>query len=249
MPRRWSVSACAAPPASTTPNPFDPVPGSCPVRGLAYSRGKTNTVGLYAFDTVELGSRWQLSGGLRWEHYDAAFKSADAAGAVTTDLAVADGLFSGKAGVLYRLTDAANVYFSYGSAVTPPGTANFTLSAQPNNQNNPNVEPQESKNYEVGGKFGFYNNRLSLSAALFRTDNKNVIFTVDATAIPPVFNQDDGQRVNGFTIGSLGQITPRWQVLANLGYLDTRQISQNPVNNGKRLVADAGVLRQPVDDI
>ena len=62
--------------------------------------------------------------------------------------------------MLYRLTDAANVYFSYGSAVTPPGTANFTLSAQPNNQNNPNVKPQESKNYELGGKVGFYDNRV-----------------------------------------------------------------------------------------
>ena len=63
-----------------------------------------------------------------------------------------------------------------------------------------------------------------------------MIFTVDATAIPPIFNQDDYQRVKGFTIGSLGQITPQWQVLASFGYLDTRQISQNPLNNGKRLV-------------
>jgi catecholate siderophore receptor len=119
--------------------------------------------------------------------------------------------------------------------VTPPGTANFTLSAQPGNQNNPNVKPQESRNYEVGSKLGFYDNRLSLSAAAFRTDNRNVIFTVDATAVPPIFNQDDGQRVNGFTIGSLGHINDHWQVIANVGYLDTRQISQNPVNNGKRL--------------
>jgi catecholate siderophore receptor len=218
------------------PNPFDPVTGYDPTRGLAYTRGKTNTVGVYAFDTVDLGNRWQLSGGLRWEHYDATYVAADAAGLVTTDLATADGLFSGKAGVLYRLTNAANVYVSYGSTVTPPGTANFTLSTQPNNQNNPNVDPQESTIYELGGKVGFYDNKLSLSAAVFRTDNKNVIFTVDATAIPPIFNQDDQQRVNGFTIGSLGQITPQWQVLANFGYLDTRQISQNPVNNGKRLV-------------
>ena len=101
------------------------------------------------------------------------------------------------------------MYLSYGSAVTPPGSANFTLSAQPNNQNNPNVEPQKSRNYEVGGKIGLYDNRLSLSLAAFRTDNENVIFTVDAAAIPPVFNQDDRQRVNGFTIGSLGRITPR----------------------------------------
>jgi catecholate siderophore receptor len=225
-----------APDSIYNPNPFAPVVDYAPTRGLAYTRGETRTVGLYAFDTVDLSDRWQLSGGLRWEHYDATYKAADAAGAVTTDLATAEGLFSGKAGLLYRLTDQANMYLSYGSTVTPPGTANFTLSSQPNNQNNPNVEPQKSRNYEVGAKIGFYENRLSLSAAAFRTDNENVIFTADATAIPPIFNQDDYQRVTGFTIGSLGHITPRWQVLANFGYLNSRQISQNPLNNGKRLV-------------
>lgn len=218
------------------PNPFDPVLGYRPTRGLASSRGKTRTIGLYAFDTIEVGERWQLSGGLRWEHYGAQFAATDALGNLTADLNVADGLISGKAGVLYKVSDAANVYVSYGSAVTPPGTANFTLSTQPNNQNNPNVKPQESKNYEVGGKFGLYDGKLSLSAALFRTDNTNVIFTADAAAIPPVFNQDDAQRVNGFTVGSLGQITSRWQILASFGYLDTRQVSQNPLNNGMRLV-------------
>ena len=217
------------------PNPFAPVTGYAPARGLAYNRGKTNSVGVYAFDTVEVGDRWQLTGGLRLERYDATFRAADASAVVTTDLAVADVLVSGKAGVLYQLTDAANLYFSYGSSVTPPGTANFTLSAQPNNQNNPNVKPQESKNYELGGKVGLFGSRLSLSGAVFRTDNENVIFTVDATAIPPIFNQDDKQRVNGITLGALGQISPRWQVLAGFGYLDTRQLSQNPVNNGKRL--------------
>jgi catecholate siderophore receptor len=225
-----------APASIYAPNPLDPVADYAPTRGLAYTLGKTRTVGIYAFDTVDLGDRWQLSGGLRWEHYDATYKAADAAGVVTTDLATTDGLFSGKAGLLYRLTDLANVYLSYGSTVTPPGTANFTLSSQPNNQNNPNVEPQKSTNYEVGGKIGFFENKLSLSTAVFRTDNENVIFTVDATAIPPIFNQDDYQRVTGFTIGSLGQITPAWQVIASFGYLNAKQISQNPLNDGKRLV-------------
>jgi catecholate siderophore receptor len=41
--------------------------------------------------------------------------------------------------------------------------------------------------------------------------------------------------VNGFSIGALGQLMPRWQLLANFGYLDSRQVSQNPVNNGNRL--------------
>ncbi len=133
--------------------------------------------------------------------------------------------------------------------VTPPGTANFTLSAQPNNQNNPNVKPQESRNYEVGGKIGFYDNRLSLSAAVFRTDNKNVIFTVDATAIPPVFNQDDGQRVNGFTIG-----VARADHAALAGAREfrlPRHAADQPEPGEQRQAADAdaGVVGQPVDDL
>ena len=116
--------------------------GFAPERGLAYTRGRTSTVGLYAFDTVDLGNRWQVNAGLRWEYYDATYKAEDAAGVVTTDLSTNDGLFSGKAGLLYQLTSAANVYLWFGSTVTPPGTANFTLSSQPNNQNNPNVDPQ-----------------------------------------------------------------------------------------------------------
>jgi catecholate siderophore receptor len=217
------------------PSPFDVVSGFRPERGVAYTNGRSNTVGVYAFDAVDIGEKWQVSGGLRWEHYDAAFEAVDALGAKTADLSTADGLFSGKAGVLFKVTDQANVYASVGSSVTPPGTANFTLSTQPNNQNNPNVKPQESRNYEIGTKLAFYNNRLALSAAAFRTDNENVIFTVDATAIPPVFNQDDAQRVSGLTIGSTGRITDRWQVMANAGYLNTRQISQNPGTNGRRL--------------
>ena len=70
---------------------------------------------------------------------------------------------------------------------------------------------------------------------MFRTENENVIFTVDATAVPPIYNQDDGQVVNGVTLGALGRITDRWEMLANVGYLDTEQQSQNPVNNGRRL--------------
>ena len=216
------------------PNPLDTVTDFAPARTSAFNRGKTDTVAVYAFDTVNIG-RWQMSGGLRFERYDTQVRAADATGAITTDLTATEGIVSGKAGLLYRMTDAANVYVSYGSAVTPPGTANFTLSAQPNNQNNPNVDPQESTNYEVGTKVDLFDSRLSLSAAAFRTVNENVIYTVDATAIPPIFNQDDRQVVNGATINAVGQFNARWQILAGLGYLDTRQDSQVAANNGKRL--------------
>jgi catecholate siderophore receptor len=97
------------------------------------------------------------------------------------------------------------------------------------------VKPQESTNLEFGTKWDLADSRLSLTGAVFRTENKNVIYTIDATAIPPLYNQDDGQLVRGVTLGALGRITDRWEVLANFGYLDSEQQSQNPVNNGQRL--------------
>ena len=153
----------------------------------------------------------------------------------TTDVDVEDTLVSGKIGVLYKLTDNGNAYVSFGTTKTPPGTANFALSAQANNQNNPNVDPQISRNLEVGSKWDFYGSRLSLTGAAFRTRNENVIFTVDATAVPPVFNQDDAQEVTGVSLGVAGRIVRAWDVTANIAYLDSENLSQNAANAGRRL--------------
>jgi len=185
---------------------------------------------------VDFGDRWQVSGGARWERYDTDFLSQDATGLVTADLEDRDSLVSGKLGVLYRLTPTGNVYVSYGTSATPPGGANFTLSAQPNNVNSPSIDPQLSENFEIGTKWDLAGGRLSLNSAVFRTENKNVIYTVDATAVPPVFNQDDSQLVKGVTVGALGRITDRWEVLANIGYLDSALNTQGAVNSGNQLV-------------
>jgi catecholate siderophore receptor len=218
------------------PNPNEPVIGFAPAQSGAFTDGNTNTASAYFFDTVDVGSRWQFVGGARWERYDTDFLSEDATGLVTADLEDTDSLVSGKIGVNYRLTPTANLYASYGTSATPPGSANFSLSTQANNANSPNVDPQTSANFEVGTKWDLANGRLSLNSAVFRTENKNVIFTVDATAVPPVFNQDDSQLVRGFTFGALGRITERWEVITNFGYLDSELNTQGAINNGNRLV-------------
>ena len=201
----------------------------------AFSDGQADTVAVSVFDAIDIGPRLQVTGGLRVERYEASFLARDAAGVTTTDVSVDDTLVSGKIGVLYKLTDQGNAYVSFGTTKTPPGTANFTLSAQANNQNNPNTDPQISRNLEVGSKWNFYGSRLSLTGAAFRTRNENVIFTVDATAVPPVFNQDDAQEVTGVSLGVAGRVVRAWDVTANIAYLDSENLSQNAANNGRRL--------------
>jgi catecholate siderophore receptor len=217
------------------PNPADPITGYAVARTGAFTDGHTNTAAIYAFDSVSLGPRVQVNGGLRFEHYNTEFRSVDATNVTTVNESGADGLVSGKAGIVVRARPNGNVYASYGTTVTPPGAANFTLSAAANNQNNPNVKPQESSNIEVGTKWDLAGGRLSVNGSVFHTINENVLFTVDAVAVPPIYNQDDKQRVDGVTIGATGQITPRWQVLASAGYLDTESLTQSATNSGKRL--------------
>ena len=84
---------------------------------------------------------------------------------------------------------------SYGSSLTPPGSANFQLNAGATNQNNPNVDPQESVNYEVGSKWDLAGSRLQLTGAFFWTENKNVIFVVDAHGGPA--DLQPGRRAEG----------------------------------------------------
>ena len=216
------------------PDVFSPVVGMNIVPTGALSEGSTDTVAVYLFDAFDLGPRVRVNGGIRVESYDTASHAVTAAG-VATDIEGSDTIVSGKAGLVFRLNDEGNLYVSYGSSVTPPGSANFALNAAATNQNNPNVDPQESTNYELGTKWELAGSRLQLTGAIFRTENSNVIFIVDGTAVPPVFNQDDGQLVKGATVGLVGQITPWWDVNMSAQYLDSRVESQNPATNGKRM--------------
>jgi catecholate siderophore receptor len=215
------------------PNPNAPIVGFDLVPSGAYTKGGTDTIAGYLFDTVNVG-RLQFSGGLRLDRYDTTYDSMATTGVLTS--IDADGtVWSGKAGVLYRLHPLGNVYASVGRAVTPPGTANFTLSAAENNANNPNVDPQISINYEVGTKWDLFERRLSASLATFLTKNSNVIYTVDATTVPPTFNQDDRQKVTGVALGLVGRIKDDWDVMFNMTVMNSENQSQNPAVAGRWL--------------
>ena len=215
------------------PDPNAPIIGFDLVPSGAYTRGGTDTIAGYLFDTINVG-RVQVSGGLRLDRYDTAYESMATTGVLTS--LEADGtVWSGKAGVLYRVHPLGNVYASVGRAVTPPGTANFTLSASDNNANNPNVDPQISVNYEVGTKWDLFDRRLSASLATFLTKNTNVIYTVDSTTVPPTFNQDDRQKVTGAALGLVGRINDNWDVMVNMTLMHSDNESQNPAVAGRWL--------------
>jgi len=234
-PSRLASSLGSAPAANLyAPNPDDALSGFHPVLSGAFSNGKTDTVGAYAFDTVKLNEQWQISGGLRAERYTT---STDSATLNTSTNALAGShveksgnLASLKAGLLYKPTADGSVYLAYANAKTPPGSANLSLAAQTAaNANNPALKPQKTTNVELGTKWDVIQKQLALTAALYRTTNKDE-FPQLVDAVTNTWAQLGERRVQGVELGAVGQITRAWSITAGIATMST-EIKEGTTGN------------------
>lgn len=195
----------------------------------ARTQGEVNTQSAYVFDTIKIGDQWIINGGVRLDHYTLDYNSIAATTNVATALTDGDNLWTGKLSALYKPTANSSVYALVGSSQSPPGGTSFSLSTAANNAANPKFDPQKTTNYELGTKWDLLDQKLSLSAAAFRTEVKNEIET-DPTNSALIY-QNGKKRVQGIELGVVGAITKDWQVSA--GY--TRQSTS--VETGRVITA------------
>ncbi len=215
------------------PNPNDVITGLNPQPNGVYSDGSTTTLALYAFDTLKLNERFQLMGGLRFEHYKT---EADASTAVTANnqlfypgyivgqqapskIAKADELTSWKLGAVYKPAHNGSIYAAIANSFTPPGSANFALTAQRSSLDSGAMDAQKTSNIEIGTKWDLLHKRLMLTAALYRTENKNEI---PQEVSPGVYDQIGKRRIEGLELGAIGNITNAWQISAGLATMNTK---------------------------
>ncbi len=90
---------------------------------------------------------------------------------MATDLSTHDTLLSWKLGAVYKPTLNSSIYAAYAKSLTPPGSANFSLSDRAMTQSM--RKPQETHHYEVGSKWELLQGKLALAAAAYRTENEN----------------------------------------------------------------------------
>jgi catecholate siderophore receptor len=205
----------------------------------ASTDGDTTTVAGYLFDTLQFTPKWSLNLGVRFERYKTEFTSVPATTATpqtATVLSKADNLVTGKAGLVFKPLENGSIYLAYASSQQPPGGSNFTLNATATNIANPNLDPQEAENIELGTKWELFDNLLVVTAAAFDTRNKN-----DQASVDPVTGEIDQygeKRVRGIELGAAGMITPTWQVSVGLATLDTEVSEANlsqPAQQGAQL--------------
>lgn len=195
------------------------------------SQVKIDTFALYAYDTAEFNERWQLTGGMRLEHYRVRINSKLSNG---TRMAM-DGwnnsevTLGGKLGLVYKPAENGSIYASVGLSHQPPGSY---LSNPDISRPDANVfpgfvqgaDPVESYNYEIGTKWELFNNRLSTNAALFYTEKKDV----------PIVGRDVGetrdsqkgsgkQVVYGLELSATGSITDNWSLFGGLVLMESER--------------------------
>ena len=239
------------PPASL----YDPdwnVSGPGSVRTGAGSEGETTTAALYMFDTLRFGEKFLVTAGLRADRYDTDYTAtaicttvvplprggvacpagvADGGLVTSADLSAGDTLLNYKIGAVYRPVETVSLYANAALSQQPPGGANFTLSSSASSLDNPNLDPQKARTYEIGAKWALLDEALALNVALFRTRVTNEINSqqLDDSGNP---TQTGEKEVKGYEISAVGHITDAWTV--SLGYVD----QDAEVKNGPLVTAD-----------
>ncbi|WP_374587250.1 TonB-dependent receptor [Ideonella dechloratans] len=209
------------------PNPNDPWLGTLTPNPAGSTDITTNTVSLYATDTVEVNEQWKLNGGLRYDRYRttqiAAPATVDGVANVRLQYKQNDDLFNGQLGVIYKPASNGSIYLMAGTSSTPAGSSTGQgLETQAITLSNSNdLAPEKNLSYELGTKWDLWDNQLSVSAAVFKMKTQNVrIANSDGTTT------DAGDKdTKGFELSAQGKLTRDWEVMA--GYTFTRAIGTN----------------------
>ena len=211
----------------------------------SYTDTDTKTSAIYVFDTLKLNEQWSLNLGLRYDDYQvksSGFGNNGVRGATSSNFSNENNshFWNYQAGIVYKPRPNGSIYAAWSTSSNPSGeTAGEGLSDL--GAANNGLDPERNRNYEIGTKWDFFNEALSLNAAIFRTDKTNARVASADSNISQVL--DGEQRVQGIELGFSGKLTPHWKVFGGYTYLDSEirkstkaadegnQMPQTPENN------------------
>ncbi len=211
----------------SNPSPKDAWTGSI-ARSAATTDTDTETLAAYVFDTLKFNEQWSLNMGLRYDDYETEQKAVSTAGVVTRPENKSH-FWNYQLGLVFNPLPNGSIYAAWSTSSNPSGETggegSDALSA-----NNEVLDPERNRNYEIGTKWDFFDERLGLTAALFRTEKTNARVT-NASG----FQESIGEtQVDGLELGATGQITRNWQVFASYTYLDAELVKSGAANVGTR---------------
>jgi catecholate siderophore receptor len=204
-------------------------------------RSKNQSV--YFLDNIELSPQWLLDLGVRWDKFETkqtmtyGTRNNAVTGLNNTKITAKAGdqvtiennkdFFNYQAGLTFKPVENGSIYVSYATSANPvgvdggDGSEGITAAIK-------NLKPEEVKTYELGTKWDVLNDKLNLTAAIFRTEKTNT----RATAEDGTTKNIGETRVDGIELGVNGNITEKWAVSAGYTYLDSELVDGGYTNVG-----------------
>ena len=206
--------------AGVIPNTNDPFYGSITKNNKITSTSTENT-SVYFLDSIELNPKWILDLGLRWDD----FKTEQSSNTSTTRIKSKDDFFNYQAGLTFKPLKNGAIYGSYATSSNPVGV-DAGDGSESVSEAIKNLKPEEVRTFELGTKWDLLNEKLALTAAIFRTEKTNTRATDENGN-----SQNIGEsRVDGFELGLNGNITDKWAVSAGYSYLDSELVDAGFTN-------------------
>jgi catecholate siderophore receptor len=169
------------------------------------------TVGAYASEQVGITQYLELLGSVRFDVFGTDYSSTNNAG-VVTPLKSRDKFANWRTGIVLHPVEKTSVYAMYGTSANPSAEAG-TIAA-----GTESLEPERNRILEFGSKADLLEDRLGLSAAVFRIDKTNGRVPNTDPAGPPQI-LEGRQRAEGFNVGVAGTVTERWRLFANYTHI------------------------------
>ncbi|WP_462171347.1 TonB-dependent receptor [Pseudoalteromonas xiamenensis] len=181
--------------------------------GSTLAEGVTKAA--YVFDTITLNEQWQLTGGLRLDHFDVDYQYDYDDPSLSVSKTESE--LSWNAAALYKLNAESNLYFAMGNSFNPSAEG-LTIRT---GRGLEDLDPEETRSAEFGIKQQWFDGDLSTHVALFRVEKDNA----RTRELDDTYTLNGGQRVQGIEFSAMGQVNRDFNIVTSFSFQDSEVLS------------------------
>ncbi|PNG28814.1 MULTISPECIES: TonB-dependent siderophore receptor [Pseudomonas] len=204
---------------------FDPLygqPRPALTRTPTHDQENLKTYAAFVQDQVALTDKLKVLAGARFERFEHDYETYVPGG---KSWQASDNAVTPRMGVSYDLTETLALYADTARSFKP-NTGASRLGG--------GFAPEKGKSYEMGLKWEALDQQLSVDAAIYQIEKRNVL---TADPVDSTFSVAAGEvRSRGFDVNVAGNLTPEWRVIGGYAYVDAEVTKDNVLRSGTRLL-------------
>lgn len=189
---------------------------------------KAQTVGLYAQDLIHVTNKLKLLGGIRYDYFKGDFWQAATTTAAEARRDRADGVWSGRLGLMYQPDQQWSFYGSWGTSFNTSGDA---YQYDPLSVNTP---PEKSQNIEIGTRWESENKRLAIRMSGFWATKSNER-NRDPDSANTAYLLSGKRHAAGLETDIIGRITSKWDIYLSYAWIPIAVIDEGAPGTGQTL--------------